>query len=142
MNIDGLKQNGPINIVVIGDSVTHGSLLFKINYETVYWNILKQKLNDLRYYIHVNVINAAIGCTTAKEAVLKIERAVISHNPDLIIICVGLNDVNGSTEDYIGSLNRTPLSFISYLSSLPMSSVMYAQMLSIVTVFFPAKSLG
>ena len=28
----------------------------------------------------------------------------MNHNPDLIIICFGLNDVNGSLEDYLNSL--------------------------------------
>lgn len=29
---------------------------------------------------------------------------MLIHNPDLIIICFGLNDVNGLLEDYINSL--------------------------------------
>ena len=43
MDINGLIENGPINIVVFGDSVTHGALNGFNDYETVYWNLLKQK---------------------------------------------------------------------------------------------------
>ena len=32
------------------------------------------------------------------------ESQVFAHNPDLIIVCFGLNDVNGSLDDYISSL--------------------------------------
>ena len=64
MDIDGLIENGPINIVAFGDSVTHGVLDTSNNYETVYWNRLKQKLNAVRDAIPVNVINAGISGIT------------------------------------------------------------------------------
>ena len=48
MDMQGLIENGPINIVVLGDSVTHGALRGCQNYETVYWNLLKQKMNAMR----------------------------------------------------------------------------------------------
>ena len=42
---DGLTKYGPINIVALGDSITHG--MFKgseIDYEAVYWNRLRKKI--------------------------------------------------------------------------------------------------
>ena len=43
LDLQGLIDNGPITIVAFGDSVTHGSVAYgEINYETVYWNRLKQ----------------------------------------------------------------------------------------------------
>ncbi len=102
---EGLVKEGPITIVAFGDSVTHGALgAGEINYETVYWNLLKRKLNAVRNYIPVNVINAGIGGITAKGSLGRIESQVLSHNPDLVIVCFGLNDVNGTLEDYIESL--------------------------------------
>ena len=68
MNMDyfELIEKGPITIVAFGDSVTHGAVVGdEINYETVYWNRLRQKLNAVRNYVPVNVINAAIGGITA-----------------------------------------------------------------------------
>ena len=104
MDRQGLIDNGPITIVALGDSVTHGALNGYQNYETVYWNLLKQKLNALRDYVPVNVINAGIGATTAQDALPRLERDVFSHHPDLVIVCFGLNDVNFPLEDYLGSL--------------------------------------
>lgn len=106
MDRSGLEKEGPINIVAFGDSVTHGALLESIDYESVYWNRLKQKLNALRNYIPVNVINAGIGGTSAKASLERLQSQVLSHSPDLIIVCFGLNDVNGSLEDYLSALTQ------------------------------------
>lgn len=101
----GLVEHGPINIVAFGDSVTHGAVAAdEINYETVYWNRLKKKLNEVRNYVPVNTINAGIGGITAKDSLERMERQVFSHLPDLVIVCFGLNDVNGTLEDYLSSL--------------------------------------
>lgn len=100
-----LIENGPITIVAFGDSVTHGALaLGEINYETAYWNRLKKKINNLNSYVPVNVINAGIGGTTAKGSLKRMDRQVLSHNPDLVIVCFGLNDVNNPLSEYIDSL--------------------------------------
>lgn len=105
MDQSGLIENGPITIAAFGDSVTHGAVgPGEINYETVYWNRLRKKINDVRNYVPVNVINAGIGGITAKESLKRMEGQVFTHNPDLIIVCFGLNDVNGTLEDYISSL--------------------------------------
>lgn len=101
----GLEAHGPINIVAFGDSVTHGALApGEINQRTVYWNLLKNKLNAVRSYMPVNVINAGIGGTTAKESLDRVERDVLSHKPDAVIICFGLNDINFKLEDFTDSL--------------------------------------
>ena len=52
MDLAGLIKNGPITIVAYGDSVTHGAFgEGDIDYESVYWNVLKKKLNAKRNYI-------------------------------------------------------------------------------------------
>lgn len=105
MNYDGLLENGPVTIVAFGDSVTHGALATdEFNYETVYWNLLKQKILNVRNYVPVNVINAGIGGITAKRSLGRIDSQMLKYNPDLVIVCFGLNDVNGSLEDYLDSL--------------------------------------
>lgn len=106
LDIHGLQEYGPINIVVFGDSVSHGAVNGYIDYENVYWNLLKKRLNQFRDYIPVNMINASIGGTTAKEAVSRMDKQVLTHCPDLIIVCFGLNDVNGTLEDYLDSLRQ------------------------------------
>ena len=105
MDCDALIANGPITIVAFGDSVTHGAVApGEINYETVYWNRLRQKLNAVRNYVPVNVINAGIGGITAKRSLDRIDRDVLKHEPDLVIVCFGLNDVNGTLDDFVESL--------------------------------------
>jgi len=109
INIDrqGLIENGPITIVAFGDSVTYGAFASgEVDFETAYWNILKKKINNLRKGIPVNVLNAGIGGVTAKGSLARMDKQVLSHNPDLIIVCFGLNDVNGTLEDYLNSLEE------------------------------------
>jgi len=104
MEMEDLITYGPITIVAFGDSVTHGALAGCIDYETVYWNVLKQKLNALRDSIPVNVINAGIAGLAAGNSLGRMERDVLSHHPDLVIVCFGLNDVNGELADYVAGL--------------------------------------
>lgn len=106
LDIQGLQEHGPINIVIFGDSVSHGAVNGYIDYENVYWNLLKKRLNQFRDYMPVNMINASIGGTTAKESVPRMDKQVLVHCPDLIIVCFGLNDVNGTLEEYLDSLQQ------------------------------------
>ena len=105
MELSVLDEHGPITIVAFGDSVTHGSVgAGEMDYETVYWNRLRRKLNEVRDTIPVNVINAGIGGTTAARSVARLESQVLCHRPDLVIVCFGLNDINGTLEAYLDAL--------------------------------------
>jgi len=107
LDYDGLVEHGPINIIAFGDSVTHGAFEGEvIDYENVYWNQLKKKINAKRNYVPVNVINAGIGSTTALQGAKRFDSQVLSHPADLIIVCFGLNDVNGSLEDFLNPLKE------------------------------------
>ena len=111
----GLEKNGPINIVAFGDSVTHGALSYgEINFETVYWNLLRKKICEVRNYVPVNVINAGIGGVDANSSVDRIENQVLCHNPDLVIVCFGLNDVNGSLDVYLSALEKIFTAFKNF----------------------------
>ena len=105
MEWEQLESEGPITIVAFGDSVTHGAVgEDEICYETVYWNLLRKKILEIRDYVPVNVINAGIGGTNATKSVERLEKQVLAHLPDLIIVCFGLNDINGTLEDYLVAL--------------------------------------
>lgn len=108
LNLDreGLLAHGPINIVILGDSVSHAAFLDYHNYDAVYWNVLKNKLHAIRNYVPINTICASVGGTTAKDALPRLERDVLCHRPDLVIVCFGLNDVNGTQEEYLSSLEE------------------------------------
>lgn len=107
VNMDqaGLIKNGPITIVAFGDSVTHGAVgIDEMNYETVYWNRLKKKILDVKNYVPVNVINAGIAGMAASNSVDRMDSQVLKYDPDLIIVCFGLNDVSGELDAYLGGL--------------------------------------
>lgn len=104
MSEQELAENGPINIVVFGDSITHGGFLDEIDFEPVYWNLLRKKIIDIRCYVPVNIINAGVSSITAKASLKRMENQVLSHCADLIIVCFGLNDINGTLDEYLSSL--------------------------------------
>ncbi|MBR4866495.1 MAG: GDSL family lipase [Clostridia bacterium] len=106
LNRDGLEKFGPINIVIFGDSVSHGAVNGYNDYEKVYWNLLKKKMNAYRDYMPVNMINASIGGTSAHASLERMEKQVFAHLPDLVIVCFGLNDVNGTLEEYLDALKQ------------------------------------
>ncbi len=104
MEVEGLMEHGPVNIVVLGDSVTHGVVGYEIDYEAVWWNLLRRKLNGYRNFIPVNIIDAGIDGTTAKDALPRLDGQALVHRPDLVIVCFGLNDVHGELDDYVSAL--------------------------------------
>ena len=105
LDYNGLIEHGPVNIVAFGDSVTHGAVADgEYNYETVYWNRLRKKILEVSNYVPVNVIDAGIAGIDARTSLDRIDSQVLCHNPDLVIVCFGLNDVNGTLEDYLSSL--------------------------------------
>ena len=107
INLDqnGLLKHGPITIVALGDSVTPGAFEPDcIDYNSVYHNLLAKKINYVNNYVPVNVINAGIGGTTATLGVSRLDSQVLAHNPDLVIVCFGLNDVNNPLNEYLTSL--------------------------------------
>lgn len=107
LNIDGLIEHGPINIVVFGDSITHGAFDFgEVDFENCYVTKLAKKLNRKSNYMPVNVINAGIGGLTAVRSIPRLESQVLVHNPDLVIVCFGLNDVNLELDVYVGALRE------------------------------------
>ena len=105
LDYEGLIEHGPITIVAFGDSVTHGAVgAGEIDYETVYHRRLAKMISAVRDYVPVNVINAGIGGITAFDSLGRMEKQVLAHNPDLVIVSFGLNDVNGELDEYLDSL--------------------------------------
>ena len=103
---DGLLKHGPVNVVIFGDSISHGAFNEYVDQQSVYWNLLKMKLHTVRDYMPINMICAAVGGATAGELLPGLEERVLSHKPDLVIVCFGLNDINGTLENYIGALKQ------------------------------------
>lgn len=95
-------------IVFLGDSVTHGCFeLFEkkdkkievvCDFKSVYHSQLKKMLNNIFPCAPINVINSGISGDTAQGGFLRLERDVLKFNPDLVVICYGLNDSNRGRE--------------------------------------------
>ena len=100
-------------IVAFGDSVTAG--YFKSGDEfhsekdegAVYHQILGVKLRYISKNNNMEVINAGVGGETAGQGLKRFDRDVAEKKPDLCIVCWGLNDVNGTVEDYRKNLAET-----------------------------------
>ncbi len=99
---DNYRAHGPIQIVVIGDSVSQGC--FKdpapYDYHAVYHDRLRLMIGARHPRIPVNIINAAVGGVDARFGLEHFERDVVGHRPDLVIAAYGLNDINNPLEEY------------------------------------------
>jgi lysophospholipase L1-like esterase len=104
LGLEGLKENGPIVIVALGDSITHGGMTDYVDQESAYHSVLRKKLLEYRDYYPVSVINSGIGGTRATLAYENLEKRAFRYSPDLIIVCFGLNDVHDPIENYLNAL--------------------------------------
>ncbi len=92
----------PVTIAFLGDSVTQGCFDLYQKYNSgiqtffdknsAYHNYLAQILTVLYPTVPINIINAGISGSNASHGLERIERDVISHSPDLTVVCFGLND--------------------------------------------------
>ena len=103
------KHNPPTTIAFLGDSVTQGCFRTHCDYDAVYHAILKKKLEVLCPNSVINIINAGMRGTDSGYGAQRLERDVLSKNPDLCVVCFGLNDVTKLEEGlqlYIDSLSK------------------------------------
>ena len=107
-----------VTIAFLGDSVTQGCFDIyqqlgggietyyeqKHTYERGVWEILSM----LYPSCPINVINAGISGDSAPGGLARVERDVLRHQPDLCVVCYGLNDAcatdDGSIARYTGAL--------------------------------------
>ena len=83
----------PVLIVAFGDSVTQGYTAHaKLDHEHVYHARLKRHLEVVYPLTTFSVINAGAAGQTVQDALKRLERDVIRHDPDLLIVAFGLND--------------------------------------------------
>ena len=109
--IELFKNKTQINACFFGDSVTQGLFANFVNapgsnYQAVYHNRLKNKINGYFPAHRFNVINAGVGGDNAKAGLARIDKEVLNLNPDFVVVCFGLNDITGAKEDYISNLKE------------------------------------
>ena len=103
-------------IAFLGDSVTQGCFEIYVKNEKLetktrstlaYHEKLREILAMLYPDVPINIINAGISGDCAKNAKNRLDRDCLSYNPDLVVVCFGLNDsMQGKEgiEDYKKSL--------------------------------------
>ena len=83
----------PVLIAAFGDSVTQGmTALGQQTHDRVYHAQFKRSLELYYPDCTFSVINAGASGETATDALKRLERDVIRHQPDLTLIAFGLND--------------------------------------------------
>lgn len=98
---DNMNMPG-VTVAFLGDSVTQGCFeLYKkaedvietvFDKNNAYHAHFAKALSVLYPTVPVNIINAGISGDRAPHALERIDVDVISHNPDLVVVCFGLND--------------------------------------------------
>ena len=115
---DHMNHEG-VTIAFLGDSVTQGcfEIYKKTNneIETVfdqrysYEHSVSDILGVLFPMVPVNTLNAGISGDISGRGACRVERDVLRHEPDLCVVCYGINDCSrseGSVDRYMGNLRQ------------------------------------
>lgn len=92
-----------MKIVFFGDSITEGCFELFDNHSggiqiirdipSAYPNLVTQRLKEIFPDEEIETINAGIGGNSSGDGLARIETDVIEKNPDIAVVCFGLNDV-------------------------------------------------
>ena len=101
-----------VSVACLGDSVTHGCFeVFMNRFNQIdtryrpdrgYVAQLRRRLDVLYPAAAVSVLNAGVSGGNAGHGLARLERDVLSHRPDLVIVNFGLND--SGNDDVEGGL--------------------------------------
>jgi len=104
----------PVLIVAFGDSVTQGCMELNVyDFEGVYHAQLKRLLEKTYPLSTFSVINAGASGESAEGAMKRLDRDVIRHQPDLILLAYGLNDTCALGRERMGEFVKTIETMIS-----------------------------
>lgn len=116
-NVGRPGQNRPVTIGFLGDSVTQGCFeLYSTGEESIetefrsfqaYHSKLKRMLEEVFPSVPINIINAGVSGDNAPNGRRRLQRDILSFQPDLVVVCLGLNDAGRGMEgidDYAQAL--------------------------------------
>lgn len=92
-----------ITIVAFGDSITQG---VAIEHGDLWTTVLQRRLAVKHPELDVNVLNSGIGGNTSREGLMRFEKDVLAHKPDIVLAEFG-NDCTDephrevSPEEYV-----------------------------------------
>lgn len=88
-----IKEGKPVTIVFLGDSVTEGCFEpDQTDRENAYHARLGRMLKKEYPQTDVRIVNAGIGGENAGQGLKRLERDVLKEQPDLCVVCFGLNN--------------------------------------------------
>jgi lysophospholipase L1-like esterase len=100
-----LRSGEPVRIVCFSDSVT--GVYYHTGGRRAYADMLDIALGRVFPKSDVTMINAGISGHTTVNALSRIDRDVLAHEPTLVTVMFGLNDMGGLTLDQYRDLLRT-----------------------------------
>jgi len=83
-------MSAPLRLVVLGDSVTAGSVATDLRSDELYVHHLQQEFQ--RSYCPIELIPSALDGVDTGYALKRFDRMVAVHHPDVVCIMLGLND--------------------------------------------------
>jgi lysophospholipase L1-like esterase len=99
------KGSPPVTIAFLGDSVTCGCFEIYKTPESEFAPVydcaeaypykLERLIRTVFPSAKLNIVNAGVSGDNAAGGLARLERDVLAFNPDLAVVCFGLNDVNG-----------------------------------------------
>jgi lysophospholipase L1-like esterase len=102
------RSAAPVLIVALGDSVTQGCMeLGRYDFEGVYHAQLKRLLERRWPETTFSVINAGVWGESSPQALSRLDRDVIRHQPDLTLVAFGLNDACELGRERIGEFEHS-----------------------------------
>ena len=105
------QEAGSVNIVFLGDSVTHGCFGAtgdprRDHDRFASYTMKFHKMIGMLFPNTVfNIINSGIGGQTASMGLARFDRDVLAYHPDLVVISFGVND-HPEHDKYIASLSE------------------------------------
>lgn len=86
---DGAMLSKGETLLFFGDSITQAG----DEKPDGYINLVRQDLAQKHADLAVNVIGAGIGGHKVPDLLARLDRDVLAHNPDVVVIYIGINDV-------------------------------------------------
>lgn len=120
--------NSPVRVACLGDSLTHGvfeveegsdgQLMLTFDTEAVYHRRLGRLFEHFFPQSTFEIINAGQSGSTAINGLARIDSQVLVYQPDLCIVCFGLNDASIGLNE-LCAYTRAMGDIFSKLSKIP-----------------------
>jgi lysophospholipase L1-like esterase/pimeloyl-ACP methyl ester carboxylesterase len=94
--VSGLSGSEPLKIVCLGDSVT--GVYYHTGGRRAWPELLQQVLQQALPTLAVEVINSGISGHTTRDGLARFDRDVLQHQPQIVVISFGLNDLTRLSE--------------------------------------------